>query len=274
MATSLRPNPFYDALADEHRRWLSTFDPQYLTNWEKTLVGDEEAALAEAGVRRLLQSHGARVKPNEHLTGAEQRPDFYCHSKGSGFEVEVTHISIEKATTKTGLAHPPTPGFGGFSLLNDAISKACKGKARQCGGADCPTLLAVATFHCLASMICLQKHFVGMLLTGETMGALDIDLQTGRSVGGVYRRTELRSAAFVRPDESQDVAFALSSISALLLCGLGAESQDDQGVRSPRVIGVLHPNAARPFNPGVLPHVKFGQVVIDRASRQLRVEWG
>ena len=68
MATSLRPNPFFDALVGEHRRWLSTFDRQYLANWEKVLAADEEAAFAEAGVRRFLQGYGAQVKPNEDLT--------------------------------------------------------------------------------------------------------------------------------------------------------------------------------------------------------------
>ncbi|MGA2618368.1 MAG: hypothetical protein ABSF26_12215 [Thermoguttaceae bacterium] len=108
MATPLRPNPFFDALADEHRIWLSTFDPQYLANWEKVLSGNEEAALAEAGVRRLLQGYRVRVKPNEDLRGMERRPDFHCETNGSGFEVEVTHISIEKATEITGLEDDPT----------------------------------------------------------------------------------------------------------------------------------------------------------------------
>jgi len=41
MVTPLRPNPFFDALADEHRRWLSVFAPQYLANWEKILNADQ-----------------------------------------------------------------------------------------------------------------------------------------------------------------------------------------------------------------------------------------
>jgi hypothetical protein len=111
------------------------FDPRYLANWEKNLNGDEEAALAEAGVRRLLQGYAARVEPNEDLTGgetgAEQRPDFHCESDGHGFEVEVTHISIEKATKVTGLVEDPI-GACHYSSLNDAIFVACKGKAKQC----------------------------------------------------------------------------------------------------------------------------------------------
>jgi len=76
LATSLRPNPFFDALTDEHRRWLSAFDPRYAKNWEKLLNADEESAFAEARVRQLLQGYGIGVEPNEDLNGATSRPDF------------------------------------------------------------------------------------------------------------------------------------------------------------------------------------------------------
>ncbi len=167
MATSLLSSHFFSELPAEQRTWLSGFDPRYLSNWEKVLAADEEAALAEADVRQLLQGYGARVEPNEDLTWAEQRPDFHCQLNGTGFEVEVTHISIEKATKVTGLVEGQT-GFRNYSLLNDAIFAACKGKAEQCAHARCPTLLAVVTFHFQASAICLGKPHVEMLLAGET----------------------------------------------------------------------------------------------------------
>ena len=74
MATSLLTRHFFSDLPADHRTWLSDFDPRYLANWEKILAANEEAALAEAGVRQLLQGYSARVEPNEDLTGAEQRP--------------------------------------------------------------------------------------------------------------------------------------------------------------------------------------------------------
>ncbi len=272
MATSLRPSPFFDNLAAEHRTWLSAFDPQHLSNWERILNSDEEAALAEAGVRRLLQRFGASVEPNEDLSGKEQRPDFHCESNGSNFDVEVTHISIRKATEVTGLVEGRT-GFCNYSTLNNAIFMACKGKAEQCACARYPTLLAVATFHFQASMLCLGKPHVEMLLTGETKITWDMDMQIGKQVGDVYQTTELWSATFLRPDTLQEVGFARSSISALVLCGLGALQRDVHGVWRPHVIGVLHPNPARPFDPALLPRVEFGQVEIDRASKQLHVRW-
>lgn len=55
VARSLLGHRFYDDLAAEHRNWLSPFQPQYLANWEEVLNQDQESALAEAGVRRLLR---------------------------------------------------------------------------------------------------------------------------------------------------------------------------------------------------------------------------
>jgi len=276
MATTLLGNPFFDGLAAEHRTWLSAFDAQYLVNWERILNANEESALAEAGLRRLLRGYGARVEPNEDLTGgetgAEPRPDFHCESNGSSFEVEVTHISIEKATKITGLVKDPTtnlaespPIFTRIRPLNGAFFWACVGKAKQCADTRHPTLVAVATFHYGAAVFCFDKSDISQLLTGLTSMRWSLDKQPGQEASEAYLITELQSAAFLQFDKSQGTRFARNSISALLLCGLGA--------RPPQVIGVLHPNPARPFDPAILPELEFGQVAIDWASRQLHVNW-
>jgi hypothetical protein len=276
--TPLRPNLYFDALVDEHRRWLSTFDPQYLANWENVIKDNEESGLAEAGVRRLLQGQGIRVEPNEDLTVAEKRCDFRCESNGSVFEAEVTHISIEKATKMTGLTENPIQmSFGNYSSLNDAIFAACMRKEEKCKNARHPTLLVAATFHAHVPSICFIKPLVGMLLTGQTNLAWDLtsdmDQQTFQKVGEFYETTDLRSAAFVRPDKSQEVGFARNSISELVLCGLRPLWRDVHGVWGQLSIGVLHPNPDQTFNPANLPGVEFGEVAIDWESRQLCVSW-
>lgn len=275
MAGSLLGTPFSDKLASEHRTWLSVFDPQYLANWEKMLNSDEESALAEAGVRRLLQGYGVEVRPNEDLTGAEQSVDFHCDSHGGSFKVEVTHISIEKATKVAGIPRDPTvnlaersPGMDDvhrIRSLNDAIFGACKGKARQCSEESHPTLLAVATFHYGAAVFCFERCDINELLTGKTRMRVPVGNQSSRQAGDAYLVTELHSAVFLRRNSSEPVGFARSSISALLLCGLCTHP--------PKVIGVLHPNPARPFNLASLPQIQFGQVLIDGATRQLHVAW-
>lgn len=264
MASPLRDNAFFQELEAEHRSWLSGFDPQYLRNWEKVLNSDEEAAFAEARVRRLLQGYGIRVEPNEDLTGASQQPDFRCCAGKEKFYVEVTCILTEVATAKTGIPVEPH-GLTACRPLTDAVFAECRGKASQCGNLDAPALVAIGTFHTFAAMASFKKPVMDWVLTGEAKIAWDVDVRTGRQVGKTYQITELHSAAFLRPDETQEVGYARSSISGLLLCGLGSEP--------PRVLGALHPNPARPFNPAILPQVEFGQVAIDRASGQLHVLW-
>ena len=150
-------------------------------------------------------------------------------------------------------------------MLNDSFWSACKGKAKQCSGLDHPTLVAVGTFHTAASVLCVSKPHVDMLLTGETKIAWNIDVRTGGPVGDTFLQTELYSAAFLRPDEQSEVGFARGSISGLMICGLGVEP--------PRVIGVLHPQPARSFDASLLGGVEFGEVQIDRESRRLHVCW-
>ena len=258
------PNTYLESLTDEHRRWLGAFDAQYLRNWQKLLNADDEAAMAEARVRQVLEQWGVKVEPNEDLGGGTQRPDFRCLKGEAVFYMEVTCISKETATAKTGIPDE-SHGMTACRPLNDAIFSECKGKASQCGNVDGPCLLAVGTWHTFAAMFSFKRPVVDWLLTGEAKLAWNIDMQTGQQVGDDYQVTELYSAAFLRPDLNEEVGFARSSISGLVLCSYGSE-------RACR-IGVLHPNPARPFDSSLLPDMKVGSVCIDRQSPQMHVSW-
>jgi hypothetical protein len=263
LATSLRTIDFFQQLEAEHCEWLSHFDSQYLNNWRKLLNSDEEAAFAEARVRQLMEGYGVTVQPNESLTGATQCPDFRCATKGSTFYVEVTCIPTSVAAEKTGIPNG-SHAFSWIRPLNDAIFSKCQGKALQCRGLDAPSLVVVGTFHNFAAMASFSKPLVNWVLTGEAKLTWDINMHTG-SAGEPYEITELHSAAFLRPDRNEEVGYARSSISGLLLSGFTWGNRP--------FIGVLHPNAARPFDPATLPQVEFGRVIVDRSSGQLQVDW-
>lgn len=248
----MREEPFFQELEAEHHKWLSGFDSRYLGNWTKLLNNDEEAAFAEARVRQLLDSYGVIVQPNESLTGATQCPDFRCSTKGGGFYVEVTCIPVAVAAEETGIP------------LNDAIFAKCQAKASQCSGLDAPSLVVIGTFHSIAAMRSFKKPLINWVLTGEAKITWDVNACTGE-VGETYESTELHSAAFLRPDRNEEVGYARCSISGLLLSGFTLANRP--------FIGVLHPNAARPFDPATLPQIDIGQVIVDRSSRQLRVNW-
>ena len=264
--TTMQPNPHFDALAEEHRRWLSPFDARYVRNWEKLYASDNEAAMTEASIRRMLQTHGSQVEPNEELAGDCGGPDFRCSIARSHFYVEVTCISIATAEKRTGLKNGVT-GFSPFNVTGmvEAIFNECMNKAPQCGGLNGPALVAVGTFHATAAMVGFKKVQVNMVLAGKTNMAWDLDTKTGQQVGEIYQTTEIQKAAFLCPDEPQEVGFARCSISGVLMCGVGLSSLP--------TIGVLHPNPVRPFDPALLPGIEFGRVEVDRTSGVLKLLW-
>lgn len=257
---------FFVELREEHQLWLDNFNEQYRRNWDKLFQNDCEAALFEARVRRLLQKNGATVEPNEDLTGESQRPDFRCSSNGTEFYVESTCITASTMASATGL--PVCPGIKktpyAVSSPTAVFKAKCTKKAKQCSNLDLPAIVAIGTFHTSASRRFFRKERLLELLTGELSIAWAIDLETGTAGDACYT-TQLRSAAFLQPDEASEIAFVRRSISGLLLCGVGVEP--------PQVLGVLHPDAARPFSAGALPNIEFASVFYEPSTSRLLVQW-
>lgn len=264
MAFAPEGNPNFDDLAAEHQAWLAPFDGQYLRNWEKLAKSDREDALIEAAIRRVLQSHGVVVEPNEDLTGTVQKPDFRCAVGDRMFCVEATCISTEKATEITGLADGAN-GAGRPTSLVEKIERICQKKAKQCSNQDVPVLVAIGTFHAVASMFSFSPPYPDMLLTGMTTQTVTIDRETLKAVGGVKLDSELESAAFLRWKDAQGIEFARSSISGLLLVGAA--------IKPAFVVGLLHPNPARRFDLACLPRINFREVKVLGESGQLRLQW-
>ena len=260
-------NPYFKELADEHRTWLKSFDARHLANWEKLLNGDAEPAFCEVAVRRLLESFGVTVSPNEDLKTNGGGPDFRCEKNGAHFYVEVTCVLRDKFTERTGVSEiipeePVASSFDGFAMT-EAIMRECSGKAKQCGGMDAPTIVAVGTFHVLAPTFFSYKPLVSSILTGKPQLVWNIDVRTGMEAGESQHLTHLENAAFLKPDNGQQIGFARSSISGLLLCGLS----------SSRCLGILHPNPARPFDAKNMPNVEFANVQLDQASQRMQITW-
>ena len=251
-------------LVEEHRRWLGSFQPQRLSNWERILEADGEAAMCEAAVRRLLEANENTVEPNETLDGSAPAPDFLCSSGDKQFYVEVTCLSIKKVTQCTGLSHHPK-GACSYSLLNDAIFNACKSKTPQCAGLRHPSLVTVGTFHFDASCLCFLDMELAQLLTGKEMITASIDTRTGAQVGETHMSTRLRSAAFLRPDPSEGMDHARNPVSGMLLCGFGCEP--------PEVRGILHPSPVHDFDRSLMPRVEFCRLKAGYESGTLSTEW-
>jgi hypothetical protein len=252
-------------LVREHHAWLRGFDRSHTGDWDYLLADNPEAALCEAAVRRILEQNGNVVEPAARLHGSRRSPDFRCGQARKTFFVEVTCISIERATERTGLAHRPHHfDFAGVGRLSDAIFHECRRKTPQCSGLPGPAILAVGTFHWYASYLCFERAEVELLLTGEPLLAQDVEATTGAPVGASYLATKLRSAAFLRPHGGW-MSHARHPVAAILACGLG---QDPPTVRC-----ALHPKPVRPFDRALLPGVECCRLLPGYESGRLRTQW-
>lgn len=248
-------------------RWIEQFDNQHARNWAKLYKNDPEAAMCEATFWGALTDCGVQLKPNADLSGEKRQPDLLCRQDGQEFYVEVTCIPIEKATRQTGLEHEIKLGANAqfYSLLNRAIFNKCIKKAQQCSEKDAPCLLAIGTFHGRASASCMRKEYLQDLLTGDPCLTMDFDPVEGKTVGEPYQTTKQKSSSFVRPSGKSVFEYARESISGLLLGGFGCAP--------PRMYGILHPNPARGFDPGLLPRIPFCELHFDLPRASFFVEW-
>jgi len=230
---------------------LVGFDERHAKRWEEMLKADPEAAILEACVRSFLGERLDALRPAEDAV--EGGADFCCVRGGSHFYVEATCIKESTVTERIGLPPRSTTGAADwYAPLTEAVKNECVNKAKQCSKcSDAPCLLAIGTLHFQGGAICFEQSHVERILTSEPMITCDIDIRTGGAVGNPYQTTDLGKSAFLRRSQSADMFIepARRSISGLLLCGFGG--------RPPTVNGVLHVEAVRPFDRGLLPGVPF-----------------
>jgi len=245
-----------DQLGREYADWLSDGYPAYEDKWRKLSEADREAALFEAAVWKTLRDHDVHVEPWDLQTD-RPLPDFRCN-KGQ-FYVEATCIKIETATRVTGVSHKQ-PSGGHYAPLNPAIYRAAQKKAPQCAKLDAPALVAVGTFHWPVSAICLRPSLLAALVTGMPKIAWPID--KGGKPHGEYQFTDFENAPFLRP--FQEAVSARECISGMLICGFGCSP--------PRIAGIRHCYAVRPFDPHLLKAIPFCELH-DADEFEVRPVW-
>lgn len=258
----------FHAAIKSHRSWLGDFDCRYARQWEQRLQAAEESALCEAVFRCVLEQQGCTVTPSEDLNGHQRAPDFLCRKKGSQFYVEVTCLDSAAVERRCGGEALRCSGMitsGSFGLLNDAIFAACKEKCQQLADLPSPRVLAVGTFHTLASKVCIDPDFLSMLLTGTLGMAFGYDPETGASTGRDRVVTSLDCAVFAKPEHPGPFSLARLPISALLVGGL-ADSP-------PRIFGLLHPAPTVPFNQNLIEGVSFCRLLDGYESGLFSTEW-
>src|SRR5262245_46828290 len=171
------PDDFIDIkLMKLFGKWLEKFDEQHVRAWALLLHKDPEAAMCEATFWGILTDCGVTVEPFLNLNGSKKSPDFLCKKASTTFfVVEVTCLRIATVTKKTHLDHEPISKPRWYTPLHNAIWEECVNKTPQCAAVAAPCLLAVGTFHYVASAVAIQPRLLSWLLTGEPKIALDID---------------------------------------------------------------------------------------------------
>lgn len=156
----------YSDEINKHRTWLKPFGKQRAKKWEDFLKSNPEGAICEAATRKLLSQHGVEVEPYEDPSRGG--PDFRCTKDNECFYVEVTCISKDAATKKTGLtdAVPKPSRAQHYELLTRQIFYELRNKASQCSGLRSPGVVAICTLHFQAGCLCLGKKAAENLLTG------------------------------------------------------------------------------------------------------------
>jgi len=231
------------------------------------LNADSKAAEAEAVVFSVLWS--AKLRPDIFEDNSAGGPDFRCEpSPGDSFLVEVKSLDSEAVSERSALPLNVS-GNGGqaFGLITAKLCSAAQSKASQVGGRGIPGILAIASSHAFAGLL-MDRGAAEYLMTS----APHISVPIGSTRKAGEWRTDLRNAVFCQPatllDASGNQVFVTRyrSIAAILLVTIGVRETD--------VVGLLHPDAAHPFNPQLfhaVPYVRFAQWPL--TSTNISTEW-
>lgn len=236
----------------------------HFEQFKKRYKSDQKAAEAEAVMFSLARA--AKLNPEIFEDPGTGGPDFRCNPlPGESFLLEVTSLDSVAVSKKSDLPLKITGGGGGaFGLITEKLLSAAKNKAAQLGGHSLPGVLAITSDYDFAALL-LDRLPAEYLMTSAPQINVPSD---GRPS---YTTTDLRHAVFCRPgllDASGQQIFhpCRQSISAILLVTIHPSES--------KVVGLLHPEPASPFDPHQLPKVPYVRFKYwPLTGRNIQTEW-
>jgi hypothetical protein len=240
--------PSIDRVVETYMEWLDVKAPDQVVAFIDRLSDVPEAARAEAVTFNMLRQRGLRPRPGEVL--GIGGVDFLCEpERKDHIVVEVTTLLTENVTRASGLAHPMrTDGAFGFGQITTQLMREAIQKAPQMADYPMPRVLVLATEHDGADLL-MNAHSASELLTGTTAFRLRIgDVEAKPEV-----ITTLKNSVFFRAaNDKPEIEPARRSISAILLMSINSETG--------HIIGILHPDPARPLDPDTFEGVHFARL--------------
>ena len=250
--------PSVHAYAD----WIDRRDSGTARLWARRLNSADDAtiegAVAEAVSWDFLANRVDEVEPGDASTGG---PDFRCRFRRTEFFVEVTNISRSVVTEHTTLSEIPS-GFRTYRDLTAMIKREVCGKAGQGSHLKAPYLVLVTTLH-RGAAICVSRAHVEHVLHSTTALSGDFDAHRGEVVDPLRQITRMEMSAFTRKYSTDPMR---RNVSAVLVGGFGTYPRVN-------VLGVLHPDPVRLFDPTALADTPFCRFQVWPPDPQVIVEW-
>lgn len=245
--------------------WLDGQSPDSLRLWIARLESNDDAqaegAIAEAVVLDYLAIRTDTVRLAD-IPG-KGGPDFFFNEDDRSFYVEVTNISIEKATAVTSLS-TELGSFQNYNNLNLQVKEEVLKKAGQFSSLDRPLVVVVSTLHPIASQLCVSKGHVEQLLYGRKAIAGKYNSEKGEVEGDLFQLATMDHSGFTRKDSLE---VARRNVSAIVVGGFGCVPP------TAKVRGILHPDPVRPFNPSWIDDLPFLRFKEWPLSNKIVTEW-
>jgi len=242
-----------DGMLQSYSEYLRKVHPENAKRFDQLQVSDREAAIAEAVVFGMLQ--GFNVDPQIHDQPNSGGPDFICcayrgplapRQPEDRFVVEATSLDPEAVTGRSHIANevPEDVSGGAFDLITRNICNKAKAKATQLANHPMPRVLAIASSHAGVAAL-----FNNATATWALVSEPHWRHEIGCNTVDTAEYTDLESSLFIKPGPDGTIIPCRQSISAILLVAVyGGQSE---------IWGILHPEAAQPFNYAFLPNLPF-----------------
>jgi hypothetical protein len=234
----------------EHEAWLKAF-PDHLAAWHNRLRENEESAIAEAVVRRLLVPQVSKIEPHE-MPG-QGGFDFVCRPNvdlNAEFFVEVTNLGTKALITHTCLSES-IDGYADQTFTSGSIAKFVRGRRQKKQdqikhqGPGGPVLIVLTAFHRTASFVHFSESGVVDLLRPPTIRRMPI------GGGESWEEPVFEDSVFFRPGTCpHPYRSACPEVSAVALCAI---PWLDEETRDTPTYVAMNPNASYPIDPKWIP---------------------
>jgi hypothetical protein len=254
-------------LVESYRSYLThhqALNPKQLAanRFDQRLKSCAEAARAEAVAFDFLRSRNLEPRLLEDASAGGC--DFECRSGKTAFAVEVTALTDETMSERSGIGDDFEVGYVDMPVILGALRSrlSTKSSSKQVNKYQGPRVLFIGSQHMSTNVI-----FMGGIeefLTGSSKIVVPIR-RDGGPAGESYMATDLENSAHLTKGESGQATLFRPTYAIVLLAGIDPDKA--------YVMGILHPEPEHPLPYHVFPQVPFARVRWPIQNNMVEVEW-